>query len=91
MHLLKGFLLILHKKPYRLVRAEGPRNFGGSFMKMRNYNEKLTKIVHYCGKLTFLKKTVNLGGKLKIPEKLAGKLSVIFPLRGGAINPLSPV
>ena len=52
---------------------------------------ELTKIAQYCGKLTFLKKTVNLGVELRISEKLAGELSAISPLRGGAIKSLSPV
>ena len=57
---------------------------------MENYSGKLTKIVQYFGKLTFLKKTVNVGGKLRYSEKMDGKLPVIFPLRGD-INPFSPV
>ena len=65
------------------MRAEGALKICDFLWQMENYSGKLTKIVQYVGKLTFLEKTVNFGGKLRYSEKIVGKLSVIFPLRGG--------
>ena len=71
------------------MRAEGALKICDFLWQMENYSGKLTKIVQYVGKLTFLEKTVNFGGKLRYSEKIGGKLSVIFPLRGGLLI-LSP-
>ena len=65
------------------MRAEGALKICDFLWQMENYSGKLTKIVQYFGKLTFLKKTAHFGGKLRYSENFGGKLSVIFPLRGG--------
>ena len=72
------------------MRAEGALKICDFLWQMENYSGKLTKIVQYVGKLTFLEKTVNFGGKLRYSEKIGGKISVIFPLRGGGLLILSP-
>ena len=83
MHLLKGILPILHNNHIKLCAPKAREILENFVWKMRKYSGKLTEIVQYCGKLTFQKKHVHLGGKLRISKKLAGELSVISPLRGG--------